>query len=829
MSRFCPAKIAIFGYFNYIAEYTEVSPPAFEIMLLSFSVEYFTVPGESLSFVAADGKETPMRYVADGLWQAEVNVPSTWKTLDYGYVLKKDGETVRKEWGGHSLDIPSSRKITSIEVRDRWSDRPWDAPFWTKAFTGVIFGGKKAPVGKCAGNLELLVAAPQVRRGEVLAVTGSGALFDDWKSFVPMTPDRAPLWKITLDAREGFEYKFVIVDETTLKPVAWETGANRWMTGHSPDSLVVVRERVPAFDRKPWRGTGVAIPVFSLKTEDSFGVGEFKDIKKLADWAAETGQSVIQILPINDTTMSRTWTDSYPYNANSSFALHPQFISLPEAGVKVTKEYEALRDELNSLPKIDYERVSNEKTRLLSETFQSIKEEVLESEEYKTFFKANEHWLVPYAAFSVLRDLNCTPEFGKWTELSVYSRAGVDAFREVHGEKMDFYCWEQFCLDAQLKDAVEYAHSKGIALKGDLPIGVSRTSVDAWQYPELFNMDSQAGAPPDAFSEDGQNWGFPTYNWEEMAKDGYGWWKARLGKMSEYFDAFRIDHILGFFRIWEIPLGIKSGLMGHFNPALPYSAEELRAKGFDPGTDLFVPDPHRQGWYHPRISSLKSSVFEALEQWKKDAYADLYNDFFYRRHNSFWKGTAMLKLPALLDSTGMLACGEDLGMIPACVPEVMEELRILSLEVQRMPKSPEDAFGDPARYPYLSVCTTGSHDTSSLRAWWEEDRAQTESYFHDMLHLEGQAPYSCESWICERIIDQHLESPAMLCVLPLQDWLSIDDTVRYQGDPADERINVPANPRHYWRWRMHTSIEDLLSRASFNTHLREMIENSGRG
>ena len=189
----------------------------------------------------------------------------------------------------------------------------------------------------------------------------------------------------------------------------------------------------------------------------------------------------------------------------------------------------------------------------------------------------------------------------------------------------------------------------------------------------------------------------------------------------------------------------------------------------------------------------------------------------------------MKKLPALLDSTKMLACGEDLGMIPACVPETMSELNILSLEVQRMPKSPEDDFGKPASYPYLSVCTTGSHDTSSLRAWWEEDRELTEKYFHEILHCEGQAPYSCDPWICERIIQQHLVSPSMLCILPLQDWMSIDGTVRYQGDPGDERVNVPANPRHYWRWRMHLTLEELIALKDFNGHIRDMVANAGRG
>ena len=798
-------------------------------MLVKISIEYFTAFGESLSLVLSDGKEISMQYVLQGIWMAEVKVPASAKSIDYSFVFKRNGHTVRREWFCHSVPVPTVKKPSELEIRDVWHDRPADSPFWTKAFSDVIFS-KKATTAKKVGNLAFMVAASQVRKGETLALTGSGPIFEDWKKFIPLASAKAPLWSLFLDVRQPFEYKFVILDSSSGKPVQWETGPNHFFAEVPADgSLLVIRDKDPLFDRQPWKGAGVAIPVFSLKSNDSFGVGEFKDLKKLADWAAKTGQSIIQVLPINDTTMTRTWTDSYPYNANSTFALHPQFISLPEAGVKVNKEYKALQKELNALPQIDYERVGNEKTRLLQEAFQTVGVKVLESDGYKAFFNANEHWLIPYAAFCVLRDLNCTPEFGKWTELSTYSRSGVDAFRKVHGEKMDFYCWEQYCLDVQLKEAVEYAHSKGVAIKGDLPIGISRTSVDAWQYPELFNLDSQAGAPPDAFSADGQNWGFPTYNWEEMAKDGYGWWKARLRKMSEYFDAFRIDHILGFFRIWEIPLGIKSGLQGHFNPALPYHADELRSKGFDPNTNLFVPDPHKPGWYHPRISSQNTEDFHALNDYFKDAYNELYNDFFYRRHNSFWKETAMKKLPALLDSTRMLACGEDLGMIPACVPEVMDELNILSLEVQRMPKSPEDTFGNPATYPYLSVCTTGSHDTSSLRAWWEEDPVMTDKYFHEMLHCEGQAPAFCEPWICERIIGQHLESPSMLCILPLQDWLSVDGTIRYQGNPEDERINVPANPRHYWRWRMHITLEELLSYTEFNCRLHDMIAASGRG
>ncbi len=799
-------------------------------MKVRISIEYFTSFGESVCMVLRDGKVVPMQYVLQGVWMTDTEIPASARSLDYTFELRRNGTTLRREWSGHSIPLPSGKRPSSLEVRDAWHDRPADSPFWTKAFTDVIFRKKVPSRVSRKGNLAIMVASSAVRRGEILAIAGSGPALGDWKKFTPLYSAGSPLWSIFLDVNEPFEYKFVIIDSETREPKFWESGPNhssREVPG--ADSLLVLRDKEPVFDRMPWRGSGVAIPVFSLRSDDSFGVGEFRDIRKLADWAAASGLSVIQILPINDTTMTRTWTDSYPYNANSTFALHPQFISLPEAGLKVTKEYLSLQKELNSLPQIDYERVNNEKDRFLRKAFKTVGKKAMAGEDYKAFYNANEHWLVPYAAFCVLRDLNGTPEFGKWKELSEYSRTAVDAFRSEHSEEMDFYLWEQFCLDAQLKDAVEYAHSKGVAIKGDLPIGISRTSVDAWQYPELFNLDSQAGAPPDAFSEDGQNWGFPTYNWEEMAKDGYGWWKARLGKMSEYFDAFRIDHILGFFRIWEIPLGIKSGLLGHFNPALPYSKDELVGRGFDPASELFVPDPHREGWYHPRISSQNTQAFQALDEGLKNSYNDLYNDFFYRRHNSFWKETAMKKLPALLDSTKMLACGEDLGMIPACVPETMEELRILSLEVQRMPKSPEDLFGHTSAYPYMSVCTTGSHDTSSLRAWWEEDRQMTDRYFHEELHCEGKAPYSCEPWICERIIRDHLESPSMFCILPLQDWTSIDSSVRYPGNPEDERINVPANPRHYWRWRMPLTLEELVSHQDFCKHVKDMVAASGRG
>ena len=798
-------------------------------MQVKISLEYFVRPGESVSLVFSEGKVLPMTLVLGGVWSASFEVPASGKTLEYSFEILSEGICVRSEWRDHKLTIPSGNKKREVEIRDRWSDRPDDQPFWSKAFSEVFFRRKKGGVEN-SGNVVFVIPSARIRRGEVLALTGSGELFDEWHKFLPMTVVTHPFWSLFLSVKEPFEYKFVILDTATGVPKAWEKGPNHFFAEvPSEDSTIVIRNLIPAFDTETWRGAGTAIPVFSLRSKDSFGVGEFNDLKKLADWASETGQSVIQVLPVNDTTMTGTWTDSYPYNANSTFALHPQFIHLPDAGVKVDKEYKALQKELEELPAVDYEKVNNEKKRLLKAAFKSSGHKVLSGDSYKKFYAANEYWLLPYAVFCVLRDINGTADFTQWKDFSVYDSRKVSKFFSQHKNDTAFYCFEQYCLDSQLKEAVEYAHSKGVAIKGDLPIGISRTSVDAWQWPKLFNLDSQAGAPPDAFSAEGQNWGFPTYNWDEMSKNGYAWWKSRLGKMSEYFDAFRIDHILGFFRIWEIPMGQKSGLMGHFSPALPYSADEIRGRGFDPNSELFVPDPHLAGWYHPRIAAQETESYKALSEPSRRAYNALYDDFFFRRHEQFWKNSAMKKLPALLDSTRMLSCGEDLGMIPACVPETMEELRILSLEIQRMPKSVEKTFGETYSYPYMSVCATGTHDTSTIRGWWEEDRTLSARFFHEILHCAGEAPYFCEPWVCELIVRQHLGSPSMFCILPLQDWISIDESVRYPGNPADERINIPADPHHYWRWRMYITLEDLLSRKEFNGKLRNLVKEAGRG
>jgi len=658
---------------------------------------------------------------------------------------------------------------------------------------------------------------------------------------IPMNYADDGIWSVTIEhCQASFlkDYYYQVVKDGIISRIEWrhhsrrmpkEDGSvitDRWQDGPAFSNGFLRELNTPVFNTRGYRGAGTAIPVFSLRSEDDFGVGEFYDLKKMADWAAETGQSIIQLLPVNDTTIDGSWRDSYPYNANSTFALHPQYLNLPAAGVKVDAAYRSLQAELNALPAVDYERVFAEKTRLMRRLFADTGAELLDSKPYKSFLAANRYWLLPYSAFCALREEYGTADFSQWGEYAVYGVSKVTAYVKKHQDAVDYHCFVQYHLDAQLKEVRDYAHSRGVSLKGDLPIGISRTSVDAWCFPKLFNMDSQAGAPPDAFATDGQNWGFPTYNWEEMAKDDYSWWKKRLGKMAEYFDAFRIDHILGFFRIWEIPVPEKSGLMGHFSPAQPYTLKEITELAL-PLEDLFIPDPHKSGYWHPKISGLSSKSFATLEEWQKDSYRGLYEDFFYHRHNEYWKRQALRKLPALLGATGMMACGEDLGMIPACVPEVMSAFKILSLEIQRMPKGFGEDFGHPENYPYLCVCTTSTHDMNPIRAWWEEDREITRKYYNDVLHRSGDAPEECTTDICEQIIREHLGSPAMLVILPLQDWLGMDSSLRL-ADPSAERINIPADPRHYWRYRMHLTLEDLLGQKDFNTRMEAMIRESSR-
>ncbi|MDE6288841.1 MAG: 4-alpha-glucanotransferase [Muribaculaceae bacterium] len=890
-------------------------------MKITFNIDYRTNWGESLYLsgnvsALGDGewnKAVKMKLEGSERWTATIDLPDDITAIDYHYEVRHENGGVKHEWG-HDHHFTRGRNARNYNVYDRWQDQPWDKPYYASAFTDCIC--KRPTAGKEVlprmGYVTIKAQAPMLKPEWKLAVSGSAPALGEWdiSRAVVMSDFCYPEWTATVDGKglnADTEYKFLLLDAGG-NLVAWEGGDNRRL-GVNPaadESTVVAGMRI-INPLSPWRGAGTAIPVFSLRSDEDFGVGDFYDLKKMIDWCRETGQNFLQILPINDTTMSHTWVDSYPYNANSCFALHPMYLRLEALGTLADKNrreyYEQHRRELNALEEIDYEAVNKLKIEYFNEIFDQEGERVLASENFKKFVTENESWLTPYAAFCVLRDLNGTPVFSKWGQYAEYDKKKIDAFIKKHRRDIDYVMYLQYNLAKQLNEVHEYARAAGVAIKGDIPIGISRDSVDAWIYPRLFNMDCQAGAPPDDFSVLGQNWGFPTYNWEEMARDGFKWWKDRFRNMSQYFDAYRIDHVLGFFRIWQIPIDAIHGLLGAFNPALPFTIDELRYnydfwldvdlhttpyihesflgdffgeyteearerflysvgggryKLKDPYKTqravadyfaeqpkdekntrlcnallglidqvLFIPDPYEKDKYHPRISAQFTYIYRSLNDYKRWCFDRLYNDFYYRRHNDFWYGKAMWKLPPLIDATSMLTCAEDLGMIPGCVPAVLSALQILTLEIQRMPKDPKTPFGNTWSYPYYSVCTTSTHDMGGIRAWWEDDRAVSSRFFHEVLHEGGEPPYFAEPWVCEKILDLQLKSPSMLCIIPLADWLSMDGKLR-RNNPAAEIINVPANPRHYWRYRMHMTINELRHSKDFNNKLKGMIESSGR-
>ncbi len=686
-----------------------------------------------------------------------------------------------------------------------------------------------------------------------------------------MTTRDGVTWAIDLTVDKPIEYFYTVTWQGREKRTEWV------FCPHSFDPKEVPNPDIAAVQRDAWmdapedfRVAGTLIPVFSLRTRRSFGVGDFGDLRQMVDWVATTGQRLLQILPINDTTSSHTWADSYPYSCISVFALHPQYAELgalpPLKDQADRQRFDKLRQELNALQQIDYERVNAAKLEYLRLIYAQEGQKTLSSAAFKEFFRDNERWLVPYAQYCYLRDTYGTGDFSAWPDHNTWNEADrrmLSNTRNKAFKDVAFHYFVQFILAQQLSAVHAYARTRGVILKGDIPIGVARHGCDVWQEPRYFNLNGQAGAPPDDFAEDGQNWGFPTYNWDEMLRDGCQWWERRFRNMAHYFDAYRIDHVLGFFRIWEIPVPAKSGLLGQFSPALALTREEIINAGiseetlktticpiikapYNPtvgdnqsgsemptvggprGADyLFLRDHKNPELFHPRISAQKTECFSHLSNQEQQAFTALYENYFYHRNNQFWYEEAMQKLPKLVKATRMLCCAEDLGMVPACVQWVMDELGILSLELESMPKEPWVRFGHVERNPRRSVATISSHDTPTLRMWWDEDYERTQDYYNSILGMEGPAPHPLSGQLARHIIQRHLDCPSMLCVIALQDWLAIDEHLRLK-DANAERINIPANPHHYWRYRMHLNIEDLKNDKQFIEGIREMIVKGGR-
>ena len=873
-------------------------------MKLKFTIHYHTAWGESLyvciDFHSQDGSvrhQNLLMQTDDGeQWTLETSAlmgrQHPLSHIIYRYQVENaDGQVLRQEWDG----IPRIYHFDATKdyiFPDEWRDRPLPMHLYSDAYLTTVRGQRGEQVAPkhlplFRRTIIFRVSAPQLKAGQAVAVCGSHPAIGSWSTsrYLQMEYAGQHEWILSVNAQGWLlpiEYKYVVVDEQTHELTAWEEGDNRIVSICSPDGVVpelpdgqvlVLHGGHLRLREDNWRLAGVAVPVFSLRSEHSYGVGDFGDLKRMVDWAVVTGMKVIQILPVNDTTTDGHWHDSYPYNIISIFALHPHYVDLEAAGTLRSKtkmtQFLRRRQELNALPYSDYEAVDRVKNEYLQQLFEEQGKAVLDSKEFKAFVAANDDWLKPYADW--LQSNQSTPTFTYYV---------------------------QYLLHTQLKAAADYARENGIVLKGDLPIGVNRDSVETHSHPELFNLDSQTGAPPDDFSRQGQNWGFPTYRWSEALTDLL---RHRLSHMSQYFDALRIDHVLGFFRIWEIPCDAIDGLLGHFSPALPLTVSEIEyfglsfrkelftrpfindrlierlfgihaqyvrenflvrkaynlydlrgeydtqrkvAEAFAERRDenslwirdglmrlicnvLFVEDPRQPDMYHPRINIINEPIFEALSNEEKDAFMRLYNNYFYQRHSFFWGQQALRRLPAMLKDCRMLICAEDLGMLPDCVEPVLDQLRILTLEIQQMPKQQGFEFAHLDANPIRSVCTISTHDMAPLRLWWQESPERRQRYYVTMLQKEGRAPEQLPAHLAEEIIARHLYCPSMLCILSLQDWLAMDMELR-RKHPQEERINTPSDPYNRWQYRMHLTIEQLLQATKYNNKVRTMIQRSRR-
>lgn len=900
-------------------------------MKIHLKIHYHTKPGQCIG-VCGSSKQTgnwetskafKLDYLHDGFWAGTIDLPANTKELEYKYLFINENGESNYEWGN-----PRKINISGLNNSSMYAVEYWRAPsneekvMYSSAFSNVIMRPNKSAKGsvsKAKKILQFKISVPRIGEGYQLCLLGNRKELGNWDKSEPLLlscGDDFPFWSGSLNIA-GLElpikYKYGIYHVKRKEVVTLEDGEDRIIQEIPDDKEFIFLKSDESF-RYPlgnWKGAGVSVPVFSLRSEKSFGVGEFGDLIDFIDWAKSVGMKMVQILPVNETIASHNWLDSYPYKSISVMALHPIYMNIHKIGALKNKkqmaEFAARQQELNKLKQVDYPEVLRLKSRYYKLIFDQEKATFFDQPDYKNFFEKNKEWLVPYAAFVYLRDKMKSPDFRVWKKYNKYDKKAIEKISRPESEEWDdiaVHYFIQYHLDKQLSEVTKHARNNGIVLKGDIPIGISPNSVEAWTDPHLFNLDAQAGAPPDDFAVKGQNWGFPTYNWEKMASNNYLWWKKRLQKMAEYFDAYRIDHILGFFRIWEIPLHAVEGVLGYFKLAMPLTRQEIEqfGIGFDYERmakpyiryhlllDLFgdytgkiisqfmedkghgtyqlkeefdtqakvndyflkdiveedLDDKNRrirdgifdllanvlfvqtdEDQWHPRITLHNTSSFNELDVYTKTKLGELYNYFFYHRHDDFWYHKGMEKLPAIIAASNMLVCGEDLGMVPDCVHPVMDQLNILSLEIQRMSKDPKIKFAHPANAPYLSVCTTSTHDMSTIRGWWEEDRAAIQLFYNQELGNEGDAPFFAEPWICKQIITQHVYSPAIWVTIPIQDLIAMDGKLRWDKT-HEEQINEPSNVRHKWRFRMHQSIDEIKKAKNFNNLLKMLIKESGR-
>ncbi len=884
-------------------------------MLIHFYIKFTSKYGESLRIIfygSRPGEEElsfPLSYLDDEYWDVSVQAAAlpNYDTLIYSVEFLPELGDASEIITKRVVDLKKV-KHEILDIIDGPEEMELYTPvFSTAPFKNIITNQKekaKKHSDKDANVIFKVRVAPLPER-KVICITGSSKKLKNWDDKKPLQlAYKDGVWSIRLNLlKESFplQYKFGIYDTEEKIIIHFEEGENRVLHTVADKNIMSIYHFFPKLTQSRWKGVGLNIPVSSIKTEQTWGIGSFASLHLLVDFARKCGIKLLQLLPLNDTSATLTKKDSYPYAPISVFALHPLYLNVQKLatafGVELSLETMEKIHALNELSSVDYEGVLELKLKTIRDLYNLEQQSFKDDFAWFEFFDINRHWLVPYAAFCFLRDKYSSADRNQWEEFAVYDEDQVQELvspENPHYDEIALHYFIQYHLHLQLKDVKEYAQKHDIILKGDLPIGVGRDSVDTWMYPHLFHLDMQAGAPPDAFTAKGQNWSFPTYNWSAMAKDNYAWWRQRFEHMENYFDAVRIDHVLGFYRIWSIPLHCSEGILGRFEPAIPITIQDIENTGLafnydrlcrpftadhiltrlfgdkaNEAKNIFIYagylkkefDTHKKisdymqlhpdqapfesglfelvanvillesdkapGSYHFRINMHQTDSYKHLAQHEQQKLDGLYHRYFFEIQNGLWEQQGRTKLSALKGCTNMMLCAEDLGMVPGMVEGMLQEMQIFSLGVQRMPKKATENFSHPKNAEYLSVVTPSTHDMSTIREWWEDEKEHIQYFYNYMLGHPGEAPYYCEPGISRDIVLQHLQSPAMWSVFLMQDLLAIHNTLRRE-DPKEERINNPANPDHTWNYRMHITLEDLMSEKKFVADVRSMIQENGR-
>ena len=627
--------------------------------------------------------------------------------------------------------------------------------------------------------------------------------------------------------------------------------------------------------------TGVVVPLFSLRSKESVGIGEFLDLVPLGKWAKKCDLDLIQLLPVND-----TGEESSPYSARSAFALNPVYIRLQEVEgasevlgdepLKQSKKY----DESSRIPYLDVVRYKRD---ALGRIFDAKENEISANRELKKWIDDND-WVNSYAEFCARKAENNEAPWKSWKEES-----------HINESDILFQKWMQWVAEKQFLKAVEELNKTGIRLKGDIPILINEDSADVWHYPQFFNLGDRAGAPPDMFCYSGQNWAFPTYKWDNLEQDNFTWWRKRVIHASKFYHAYRIDHVLGFFRIWVVPESEFTGILGHFAPSIPIYMNQLLQAGIPRETVHYLTNPNfgeeqLKNWFGFDTEKAKGKYFEPLPnaqgryilrheyrseraimsldeaQPVKDALLNAYWDRVFVPNSTdeilypywYWyNAPVLLTLPeyeantikgiikaneasqedlwsqnghkllnVLVRETDMLVCAEDLGAVPACVPGVLENLEILSLRVERWTrdwKLKDQPYIPPSKYPRLSVCTSSNHDSSTLLGLWNESDFDR-NLFWQHIGQSGNAPGVLTAEHIKLIIKNLLKSNSLLAILPIQDLMALSHKF-ISKNPEEDRVNTPGTigPQN-WSWRMACTLEDLLKDTRLNNTIAELAK-----